>query len=452
VRCRTTGNAGVVVAAALACVLAVTVVLIAGGCSTAPPENEGWKVVLIGWDGATWEVIRPMLRRGELPVVGRLVEGRGRGVLMAEPPLLSPVVWSTLATGFPPREHGITGFELADPTSGGPILASSFHRERAALWQMVSAGEKDVGFVGWWSSWPAEPVQGYLVSDHLAYNRWDDWATRGNKEQEGNFYLTFPAELAGELEPFAVRPGDVGIEKISSLAAFDEDETREMMEAERPIKFHAPSVLRFGYATDASNQRFAEHLLESRTQPDLFSITYILSDVAGHVFWHRYEPELYPGADRHDDRLRDAIPNVYRQLDRWTGQILERIDPDSLVIVLSDHGMGAKGILPRPGVNPAGDHAPEGIFVISGPGIPRGIDLGVLRQIDLAPTVLAMLDLPVAEDMPGRVVLTALPEGSFADPQWIPSYGRGGEDLYPTGLSPADEDYKDRLRALGYIR
>jgi predicted AlkP superfamily pyrophosphatase or phosphodiesterase len=439
-------------ATALSCVLALVLVASVGGCSPAPPEERDTKVVLIGWDGATWDVIRPMLRDGELPVLGRLIDGGGRGLLMAKPPLLSPVVWTTLATGFSPREHGITGFELADPTSGEPILASSFHRRRAALWQMVSAGDKEVGFVGWWSSWPAEPVQGYLVSDHLAYNRWDDWATRGNKEQAGEFHLTFPDSLAAELGPHAVSPGDVGIETIGALAAFDEDETREMMEADRPVMFHAPSVVRYGYATDASNQSFAEHLLESRAQPDLFSITYILSDVAGHVFWHHYQPELYPGADRHDDRLREAVPNIYRQLDRWTGEILKRIDPGSIVIVLSDHGMAAKRMLPRPGVNPAGDHTPEGIFVITGPGVPRGADLGSLRQIDLAPTVLAMLDLPVAEDMPGRVILSALPDGAYANPRSIPSYGRGGEDLLPEDLSPADEEYRDRLRSLGYIR
>jgi len=439
-------------AMALSCVLALVLVASVGGCSPAPPEERDTKVVLIGWDGATWDVIRPMLRDGELPVLGRLIDGGGRGLLMAEPPLLSPVVWTTLATGFSPREHGITGFELADPTSGEPILASSFHRRRAALWQMVSAGGKDVGFVGWWSSWPAEPVQGYLVSDHLAYNRWDAWATRGNKEQAGEFQLTFPDSLVAELEPHAVPPGDVGVETIGALAAFNEDEMREMMEADRPIIFHAPSVVRYGYSTDASNQSFAEHLLDSRAQPDLFSITYILSDVAGHVFWHHYEPELYPGADRQDDRLHEAVPNFYRQLDRWTGRILERIGPDSIVIVLSDHGMEAMRILPQPGVNPAGDHTPEGIFVIAGPGIPRGADLGSLRQIDLTPTVLAMLDLPVAEDMPGRVVLSALPDGVYANPRSIPSYGRGGEDLLPEDLSPADEEYRDRLRSLGYIR
>ena len=58
----------------------------------------------------------------------------------------------------------------------------------------------------------------------------------------------------------------------------------------------------------------------------------------------------------------------------------------------------------------------------------------------------------MAEDMHGRVVLSALPEGAYTEPRWIPSYGRGSEDLYPEDLSPADEEYRDRLRALGYIR
>ena len=444
---------GAVRPALLLAVICLTASLVA--CSPGQDggaKSEEVKIVLVGWDGAAWSVIQPMLQRGELPVLARLIDGGGRAVLRADPPLYSPVVWTTLATGFPPSEHGVTQFEMPDSTGDAPILAASFHRRRAALWQMVSAGGKDVGIVGWWTSWPAEPVRGYLVSDHLAYNRWDDWAKRGNKSQAGDFYLTYPEELSAELEPHAVRPEEIAVETLTALAAFDETERREMMEAERPVKFHAPSVLRFGYATDASNQSFARHLLESREQPDLFSITYILSDVAGHVFWHHYEPELYPGAEPGEDRLRDAIPNVYSLLDDWTGEILDRVDPDSLVIVLSDHGMGAKRMLPRPGINPAGDHTPEGIFVVSGPGIPAGADLGVISQLDLVPTLLAALDLPVAEDMPGRVVPTVLPAGAFEEPRWIATYGRGGEGLLPDEPSPADEDYKARLKSLGYIQ
>jgi predicted AlkP superfamily phosphohydrolase/phosphomutase len=287
----------------------------------------------------------------------------------------------------------------------------------------------------------------------MAYNRWDDWAVRGNKQQGGQFHLTYPPELAEELAPHAVGPDKIDAQTMTAIAAFDETELREMMEADRPVMFHAPSVMRYGYSTDASNQAFAKHLLDTREQPDLFAMVYILSDVAGHVFWHRYEPERFAGAERHDDRLRDAIPAVYRQLDAWTGELLERIDPGSIVIVISDHGMGAGGRIPQPGVNPAGDHTREGVLAISGPGIPAGIDLGTIAQVDLVPTVLTMLDLPVARDMPGRVVLNALPAGmSVTDNGVVDSYGDGGTAVVPEFLSPGEEDYEARLRALGYIR
>lgn len=417
-----------------------------------PAADASPKVVLIGWDGATWKVIRPMLARGELPVLARLIARGERGVLAARPPLLSPVVWTTIATGFPASAHGITGFLLPSGTGGDPILASSFHRRRAALWQMVSAAGKKVGFVGWWSTWPAEPVDGYIVSDHLAYNRWDDWAERGSGPKGGGSLLTYPRELASEMAAYAVRPETVGPDTIHELAAFNQRELRHMMEADAPVMYDAPSVVRYGYATDASNQSFALHLLDTRDQPDLFALVYILSDVAGHVLWHHYRPERFPGFRPDDDRLRDAIPAVYRQLDAWTGEILERIDPDSLVIVLSDHGMQAAGVLPQPGVNPAGAHTRKGIFVVSGPGLPDGTELGSLAQVDVAPTVLAMLDLPVARDMPGHIVRDALPVGSSEEPDRIDSYGTGHHQAPSSTDSPGGKDYEARLKALGYIR
>lgn len=423
-------------------------------CGCAPPDATPEplapaKVVVLGWDGATWDVIEPMMRRGELPHLAALVERGGRAVLMADPPMFSPVVWTTIATGFPPAEHGITDFEMPDPSGTGDVLAASFHRRRAPLWQMASSGGRSVGFIGWWATWPAEPVSGYVISDHLAYNRWDDWGRRAS----GDAFFTFPPELASELRPFAVSPQDLDAATLTALAPFDDDEVAEMMAAKAPIKYHAPSVLRFGYATDASNQSFALHMLERHPQPDLFALVWILSDVAGHVFWHDYEPQFYSD-DRPDaGRLGEAIPNVYRRLDVWTGEILERIHPDSTVIVLSDHGMGAKRVLPSPGVRPSGDHTREGIFVIAGPSVPPGADLGLLSQLDIAPTLLALLDLPVAQDMPGHVIKTVVPGGVLEDERWIATYGSGDSVMPPDLEVPGtEEDYEARLRSLGYIQ
>jgi predicted AlkP superfamily phosphohydrolase/phosphomutase len=426
--------------------------LLLAGCADGRPETAdaapptaapASKVALIGWDGATWTVIDPLLRRGELPNVARLLERGARGTLLFDRPLLSPVVWTTLATGFPANEHGITDFQLPDPHGEGLILAASIHRRRAPLWKIASASGLTVGFVGWWTTWPAEPVRGFMVSDHLAYNRWDAWARR----PEGEAYqLTFPPGLAEELAAHAVRPKTLEEETLVALVPFNEQERREMMEAERPVKFHAPSVLRFGYATDASNAAFASYLLDSRGQPDLFGAVFILSDVAGHVFWHHHEPERYGKLGPDVGRLGEAIPNVYRRLDAWTGEILDRLDPGTTVVLLSDHGMAGMH-RPQPGVAPSGDHTPEGILVISG-SVPAGADLGTVPALDVTPTVLSLLGLPLARDMPGRPV-RALQHG---EPRWVDSHGEGSSDIRPDSPSPGEEEYEERLRSLGYIQ
>lgn len=431
--------------------LAAVALACLAGCDTGddrprePPP--GGKVAIVGWDGATWDVIDPLIARGELPHLAGLLENGGRAILEASPPLLSPVLWTTLATGFDREQHGILHFQMP-PVDGGdePILAATFHRRRAPLWLMASAARRTVGFVGWWTTWPAERVQGYMVSDHLAYNRWDAWARRPEGE---SYHLTFPPGLADELASVAVRPESLDPATLTALAPFNDREVAEMMAAEAPVKFHAPSVLRYGYATDASNAAFATHLLDTRDQPDLFATVFVLSDVAGHVFWHNYQPERFRQDPDDARRLAEAVPNVYRQLDAWTGEILRRLDPDTTVIVLSDHGMRAGRALPRPGLNPSGDHHPDGIFAVRGPGVPARADLGRMRSIDVTPTVLARLGLPLADDMPGRPHPLLLVDGH--EPATIPGYGDGRGAIDPDVESPGQEELLERLRSLGYV-
>jgi predicted AlkP superfamily phosphohydrolase/phosphomutase len=366
-------------------------------------------------------------------------------VLVAEPPLLSPALWTTLATGFPPSEHGVAGFHLPDPRGGGPVLAASYHRRRPTIWQIASDAGRTAGIVGWWTTWPAEAVRGYLVSDHLAYNRWNAWAPRSGPTDQA---LTWPDDLAAELVPLAVPPVAVTPETIASLVPFNSQERQEMMEAKAPVQFHAPSVYRGGYATDVSNFAFARYLLDTRPQPDLFTITFILTDVASHVFWHHREPERYPVAI--DGHLREAIPNTYALLDRWTCELTRRLEKDTLVLLVSDHGFRASGHVPQPEQNASGDHAPEGILVAVGPHVAPGSDLGEWAGIDLTPTVLAALAIPIARDMPGRSIDTIVPAGAWR-PEAIASYGEQRPELPAEVESEAGDELRERLRSLGYI-
>ena len=154
--------------------VALCVSTLLAGCSDGTSHPP--RVAVIGWDGATWNVIDPLLEQGRLPNLARLIERGSRGVMVAEEPLLSPALWTSLATGFTSVDHGISGFILPDPRGEGGVLASTFHRRRAPIWKIASDAGRSVGFIGWWTTWPAEHVRGYMVSDHLAYNRWGAWA------------------------------------------------------------------------------------------------------------------------------------------------------------------------------------------------------------------------------------------------------------------------------------
>ena len=89
--------------------------------------------------------------------------------------------------------------------------------------------------------------------------------------------------------------------------------------------------------------------------------------------------------------------------------------------------------------------------MVSGGGAPVGGDLGIVSSVDFAPTVLALLDLPVAEDMPGKPVEVLLPRGRWSDRPSVPTYGDGRSGIFPELPSPGEQDYEERLRSLGYI-
>src|SRR5262245_21938110 len=96
-------------------------------------------ILLVGLDGADWDVIRPMIRAGRLPNLHNLSEEGASGDLLSEPPLLSPILWTTIATGKPPTQHGITSFVVdRKGTEGGALPVQSTERKCRALWNISS--------------------------------------------------------------------------------------------------------------------------------------------------------------------------------------------------------------------------------------------------------------------------------------------------------------------------
>ena len=447
-----------------------------------PPElagvrPSGVKVLLVGIDGASWNVLDPLLSEGRAPVMGGLIERGTRARLRSKSPMKSPAIWTTVATGHDRGRHGIDDFmSHARGTPQDPALIASVDRRTLAIWNVLAPFRLETLVVGWWVTWPAEPIHGRLVSDRLAQSRWMSWTEAG-----GEAYLTFPEALAEELAPLVVDPLEPPLEELEALIELTAAEREELLAAKEPIPFHGPSVFKFGFCEQRTYENVALDLL-ARGQPELAMVFLIAVDPVSHTFWHYFEPGAFPppaqgGASPEDAaRLGPLIPAMYEHDDRALGRLLELVDEDTVVLIVSDHGFKASGTLPRTtgsvslrffgidrtetlerpvNVGMTGVHRENGVLIAAGGPIVAGAEFGAQPTVaDVTPTVLALMGLAVADDMSGRV-LTEMIDPAFlaAHPvRRIPTYEGLIERpaVQAEGGAAGAELRKSYLKALGY--
>ena len=434
------------------------------------------KVLVVGIDGATFRVINPLLAQNALPNFRKLMDTGAHGVLRSEHPMASPALWTTIATGRARKDHGIEGFVVfkapEKPRRG--VLVGSADRKTLALWNIVGPFARDVGFLGWWASWPAEPVNGWIVSDRFTRERWNEWLGRKKRE-----HTAYPAALMHELQALIVEPSDPPMDEIDKLVTLSPGERAEFLAAKKPVFGHGLSVFKYAYCSQRSYEKMALQLLAQR-QPDLTGLFLVANDPVSHCFWHFYEPSEYPqGVDPEKAaRLGQLVPNFYRHNDLYLGALLAQVSPETVVFVVSDHGFEASRQLPLLKVAPnlfegpeaeraamngmiavgqSGKHHVEGVLIAAGGPVRRGVAVNA-TQYDIAPTVLALLGLPVPRDMPGRVLDEILdPAFLAAHPvRQIPSYepliDRKAVLAAAEALPGDDEDTQQMLRSLGYIQ
>ena len=125
------------------------------------------KILLIGWDGADWRAIRPIIDKGLMPHLQGMIERGVHGNLSTISPILSPMLWTSIATGKRPFKHGIHGFTEPDPTSGGVRPITNLARKTKAVWNILQQNGLRSNLIGWWPSHPAEPITfGHLAAAH----------------------------------------------------------------------------------------------------------------------------------------------------------------------------------------------------------------------------------------------------------------------------------------------
>ncbi|MEM9412835.1 MAG: alkaline phosphatase family protein, partial [Planctomycetota bacterium] len=110
------------------------------------------KILLVGWDGADWQVILPLMENGQMPNLQKIVCEGVMGNLASMQPMISPMLWTTMATGKPPHRHGICGFTEPDPNSPtGRKVTGSTSRKCKAFWNILSQSNIPNHVVGWYA-------------------------------------------------------------------------------------------------------------------------------------------------------------------------------------------------------------------------------------------------------------------------------------------------------------
>ncbi|MDE0895830.1 MAG: alkaline phosphatase family protein, partial [Planctomycetota bacterium] len=147
-------------------VLLASMALVAlSGCnSDKRPLAPVSPVVVIGIDGVDPGVLNELLAAGRVPSFQRFADDGTLGRLGTFAPTWSPVIWTTIATGQDANTHGVNDFLEAD--SGKPYTSNT--RRVPAIWNLASNAGRTVDCVGWWITWPAEPVNGRLVASYAA--------------------------------------------------------------------------------------------------------------------------------------------------------------------------------------------------------------------------------------------------------------------------------------------
>jgi len=256
--------------------------------------------LVIGLDGGEWDVINPMIENGELPNLAKLKSSGISGPLESITPPVSPPAWNSIQTGTNPGKHGIFDFSTFDENYNRRSVNSS-DRDAVPFWQIMNDEEITTGLFKTPFTYPPDDIDGFMITGFPTPNIVEDFAA--------------PDPLNARVGPVEDLFEDWSLQQSNNYAAFKEN---LIQVAERQTDLFIELVR--DYETDVS------------------MTVYDGSDRVQHFFW-KYFDETHPRYDP-DSPLVGAIEEYYATVDRGIGRILEEVEDDCDVIILSDHGFG----------------------------------------------------------------------------------------------------------------
>ncbi len=409
------------------------------------PEPLAKKVLLIGWDAADWKVINPLLDQGLMPTLDDFINHGVMGNLATLRPILSPMLWNSIATGKRPHKHGIHGFMEPDTQNGGIRPVSSTSRKVKALWNILTQRGFKTHVLGWFAGHPAEPINGISISD------------------------LYPYASAPPDKPWPLPPGAVHPERLRDT--FAELRMHPGHVTEAAILPWIPRAAEIDQEKDKGLMSFAKILSENcsihnaatwilQNEPwDFLAVYYNGIDHFCHGFMHYHPPRMERIPEDRYEIYKDVVNGAYRFHDMMLETLLNLAGPDATVLLVSDHGFHSDHLRPR-GIpaepaGPAVQHRPFGIFCMKGAHVLQDERIYGATLLDVTPTVLTLFGLPVGADMDGRVLVQAFeePPETTRIPSWEQEAGECG--MHPSDLRmdpAAAQALLQQFVALGYIQ
>lgn len=421
---------------------------------------------LFGIDGATWTVMDPLLKAGKLPNFQKLIDAGVRAPLKTFEPTLSPLIWTTIGTGFAPAKHGILGFTDKIPGTDDTALVTSNMRKTKAIWNILPRYGHSVGLVGWWATYPAEKVDGFVISDQASTLRGENYRValdlEGGAPHDSDPRRTWPAELADELAQHLTLPPTIDPVMLDRFMKLPQEDRVRTAEGSSVDKEDILSIFKFAYLIDKS---FIDSGLAAvaKKKPDVLIMYLNGLDAAEHHFWKYREPGKFEGVPAEEiARYRGVIDEYYIYMDEILGRFLDVYPLDkSMVMIVSDHGHEANAQY-----NPSSqDHynrvcsgghegAPDGIFILAGKDVEEGASIDKPNVFDVAPTTLAVMGTSVGGDMPGKVLRDAVAQSFWEAHPVMRVKSHGPNPDYRSGAMPSgmNDALKEKLKGLGYIQ
>jgi len=416
------------------------------------------RVCLVGWDAADWKMINPLLEKGQMPCLQKLIDGGVMGNVASLSPMLSPILWTSIATGKHADKHNILGFAEPDGDSGKIRPVTSTSRRCKALWNILSERGKRAGVINWFASHPAEPINGFVVTD-----RYPQPVGPPDKEWPAVPGSVHPADLLDELAALRVHPAATTPQQVAAFIP-----KLHELNPESDKKLHELRIL---LAHAATVQSATTALMQSE-EWDFLGVYFDAVDRFAHAFMEFHPPKMAHVSDADFDHYQHVMTSIYRFSDMMLGRMMQLAGDDTVFIILSDHGFHCDHLRPTGSAEikdgrPVAWHRQHGVLVISGPGIKKDERVYGASLLDITPTVLWLMGLPVAKDMDGHALIQ-IAEGELSAPDKIETYEANAEvgnqnweqsdsvpasDLpLPTSEDPwATQQMMQRLADLGYI-